>query len=80
MHQFVHARPVAHRVTRGGDPDGAALAVSPELALLTTRFPQSTFALLVVLDPGIEVCKYRNAGREPVARSEFDGYERLEAA
>jgi hypothetical protein len=34
---------------------------------------------LVVLDPGIDVCKYRNAGREPEDRFEFDGYERLEA-
>lgn len=34
---------------------------------------------LVVLDPGIEVCKSRNAGRDPEARFEFDGYERLEA-
>ena len=34
---------------------------------------------LVVLDPGIEVCKYRNAGRDPEARFEFDGYERLAA-
>ena len=34
---------------------------------------------LVVLDPGTEVCKYRNAGRDPEDRFEFDGYERLEA-
>ena len=34
---------------------------------------------LVVLDPGIEVCKVRNAGRDPEDRFEFDGYERLEA-
>ncbi len=33
---------------------------------------------LVVLDPGIEVCKDRNAGRAPEAQFEFDGYERLE--
>ena len=34
---------------------------------------------LVVLDPGIEACRARNAGREPEDRFEFDGYERLEA-
>jgi chloramphenicol 3-O-phosphotransferase len=35
---------------------------------------------LVVLDPGIEACRYRNAQREPEDRFEFDGYERLDAA
>ena len=34
---------------------------------------------LVVLDPGIEACKSRNAGRDPEAQFEFNGYERLEA-
>jgi predicted kinase len=34
---------------------------------------------LVVLHPGIEVCKDRNAGRAPEDRFDFDGYERLEA-
>ena len=34
---------------------------------------------LVVLDPGIDVCKDRNAGRDPEDRFEFDGYERLHA-
>lgn len=34
---------------------------------------------LVVLDPGIEVCKNRNAGRAPHDQFEFDGYERLAA-
>lgn len=34
---------------------------------------------LVVLNPGIEVCKYRNAMRSPEEQFEFDGYERLEA-
>lgn len=34
---------------------------------------------LLVLDPGIEVCKARNAGRAPQEQFEFDGYERLEA-
>jgi predicted kinase len=34
---------------------------------------------LLVLDPGIEVCKTRNAGRAPQEQFEFDGYERLEA-
>ena len=33
---------------------------------------------LVVLDPGIEACKSRNAGRKPEDRFEFDGYERLD--
>ena len=34
---------------------------------------------LVVLAPGIEVCKDRNAGRAPHEQFDFDGYERLEA-
>ncbi|HWI00878.1 MAG TPA: AAA family ATPase [Propionibacteriaceae bacterium] len=34
---------------------------------------------LVVLAPGIEVCKYRNANRAPHEQFDFDGYERLEA-
>jgi predicted kinase len=34
---------------------------------------------LVVLAPGIAVCRHRNATREPDERWEFDGYERLEA-
>lgn len=34
---------------------------------------------LLVLDPGIEVCKTRNAARAPQEQFEFDGYERLEA-
>ena len=34
---------------------------------------------VVVLDPGIDVCKARNAGRNPEERFEFDGYERLDA-
>ena len=34
---------------------------------------------LLVLDPGIEVCKARNAGRAVQEQFEFDGYERLEA-
>lgn len=34
---------------------------------------------LVVLAPGIEVCKDRNAGRAQETQFEFDGYERLEA-
>jgi len=33
---------------------------------------------LVVLAPGIDVCKERNAGRAPEARFDFDGYERLQ--
>ena len=33
---------------------------------------------LVVLAPGIDVCKDRNAGRAPEERFEFDGYERLQ--
>jgi predicted kinase len=35
--------------------------------------------LLVVLDPGIDVCKDRNAGRDAEEQFEFDGYERLDA-
>jgi predicted kinase len=34
---------------------------------------------LVVLAPGIDVCKDRNASRAPEERFEFDGYERLQA-
>jgi predicted kinase len=34
---------------------------------------------LVVLDPGIDVCKARNAERAPEEQFEFDGYERLQA-
>ena len=34
---------------------------------------------LVVLAPGIEVCKSRNAHRAPHEQFDFDGYERLEA-
>ncbi len=34
---------------------------------------------LVVLDPGIDVCKSRNAARDPETQFEFDGYERLDA-
>jgi adenylate kinase len=34
---------------------------------------------LVVLDPGIDMCKARNAGRDPEAQFDFDGYERLDA-
>jgi hypothetical protein len=33
----------------------------------------------VLLDAGIEVCKNRNAGRDPEDQFEFDGYERLQA-
>jgi adenylylsulfate kinase-like enzyme len=33
---------------------------------------------LVVLAPGIDVCKQRNAGRAPEEQFEFDGYERLQ--
>ena len=33
---------------------------------------------LVVLQPGIEVCRSRNAGRAPEEQFEFDGYDRLE--
>jgi hypothetical protein len=34
---------------------------------------------LVVLAPGIEVCKYRDANRNPEEQFNFDCYERLEA-
>jgi len=33
---------------------------------------------LVVLAPGIEACKHRNATRDPDERFDFDGYEELE--
>jgi predicted kinase len=44
------------------------------LALLSPRPVR-----LVVLAPGIEVCKQRNAARDPQERFDFDGYERLDA-
>ena len=34
---------------------------------------------LLVLDPGIDVCKARNARRDPEEQFEFDDYERLHA-
>lgn len=43
------------------------------LALLSPRPVR-----LVVLAPGIDVCKHRNATRRPEDRFDFDGYERLE--
>jgi adenylylsulfate kinase-like enzyme len=33
---------------------------------------------LIVLAPGIDVCRYRNTIRDPKDRFDFDGYERLE--
>ena len=33
---------------------------------------------LLVLDPGIDVCKKRNAGRAPEEQFAFDGYEQLD--
>ena len=36
-------------------------------------------ARLVILAPGVEVCKHRNASRDPHERFEFDGYELLES-
>lgn len=44
------------------------------LALLSPRPVR-----LVVLAPGIDVCKARNAARDPDDCFDFDGYERLEA-
>jgi hypothetical protein len=35
--------------------------------------------LFVVLAPGIDVCQYRNATRDPRERFDFDGYEALDA-
>jgi chloramphenicol 3-O-phosphotransferase len=34
---------------------------------------------LVILAPGVAVCRLRNATRDPDERWEFDGYDRLEA-
>lgn len=36
-------------------------------------------ALLVVLSPGIDVCRYRNTIRDPRERFDFDGYDALDA-
>jgi predicted kinase len=44
------------------------------LALLSPRPVR-----LVTLAPGVEVCQYRNATRDPNEHFEFDGYHRLEA-
>jgi hypothetical protein len=44
------------------------------LALLSPRHVR-----LVVLAPGVEVCKHRNATRHPWERFAFDGYEQLDA-
>jgi predicted kinase len=44
------------------------------LALLSPRPTR-----LVILAPGIETCRGRNRSRDPVARFDFDGYERLDA-
>lgn len=33
--------------------------------------------LLVVLEPGIDACRYRNTIRDPRERFDFEGYERL---
>ncbi|QYN39393.1 ATP-binding protein [Pseudonocardia sp. DSM 110487] len=56
----------------------SVLADRPELdfflALLSPR-P----ARLVILAPGVAVCRRRNAMRDPQDRFEFDGYERLDA-
>lgn len=35
--------------------------------------------LFVVLSPGIDACRQRNADRDPRERFDFDGYEALEA-
>lgn len=34
---------------------------------------------MVVLSPGIQVCRDRNATRDPSDRFDFDGYEHLDA-
>jgi predicted kinase len=44
------------------------------LALLSPRPVR-----LVILAPGIETCRLRNSKRDPVARFDFDGYDRLDA-
>jgi len=44
------------------------------LALLSPRPTR-----LVILAPGVDVCKYRNATRDPDERFAFDGYHQLEA-
>lgn len=44
------------------------------LALMSPRAVR-----LVVLSPGIDVCKHRNATRDADDRFDFDGYERLDA-
>jgi predicted kinase len=44
------------------------------LALLSPRPVR-----LVTLAPGVEVCEYRNASRDPEERFEFDDYRRLDA-
>ena len=45
--------------------------------LLTLLSPRPV--RLVTLAPGVEVCRHRNATREPGERFEFGGYQQLEA-
>jgi len=44
------------------------------LALLSPRPVR-----LVILAPGVDICKARNASRNPDDRFDFDGYQRLDA-
>jgi predicted kinase len=45
--------------------------------LLTLLLPRPV--RLITLAPGVEVCEYRNASRDPEERFEFDDYRRLDA-
>lgn len=54
-------------------PDGEQLA-SYRAALASYRL------LLVVLDPGTDVCRHRNDIRPPEAQFFFDGYDELRAS
>ena len=44
------------------------------LALLSPRPVR-----LVILAPGVEVCRHRNATRDPIEQFAFDGYDQLDA-
>jgi energy-coupling factor transporter ATP-binding protein EcfA2 len=54
-------------------PDGGQLDTFQQ-ALASYRL------LLVVLDPGTEVCRYRNKSRPPQEQFSFDGYDELRAS
>ncbi|MFC1412008.1 hypothetical protein ACEZCY_22375 [Streptacidiphilus sp. N1-12] len=57
---------------------GTVLAERAHMDLYVSLLPARQVRL-VVLAPGAEVCRYRNACRDPRERFDFDGYEALDA-